>query len=76
MTIWFSKKTNGEKKYCSKSISLNFYPQHWKLRQWKSNGAIKGKKEDKCYDLNIYFLGVFFGYTNWDYNSKIKTRIE
>ena len=71
MTIWFSKKINGEKRYCSKSISFNFYPQHWKLIQWKSNGAIKGRNEDKCYDLNIYFLGIFFGYTNWDYNSNL-----
>jgi hypothetical protein len=71
MTIWFSKKTNKEHTYCSKSISINFLPQHWKLRQWKSNGAIKGKKEDKCYDLNIYFLGIFFGYTNWEYNSDL-----
>jgi hypothetical protein len=71
MTIWFSKKTNKEHTYCSKSISINFLPQHWKLRQWKSNGAIKGKKEDKCYDLNIYCLGIFFGYTNWEYNSDL-----
>lgn len=69
MTIWFNKKINGEKRYCSKSISFRYYPQHWKLLQWKSNGALKGRKEDTCYDLNIYFLGFFFGYTNWDYNS-------
>jgi hypothetical protein len=67
MTIWFSKKFNGVKRYCSKSISLRFCPQHWKLYQWKTNGAVKG---DNCYDLNIYFLGVFFSYTNWDYNNK------
>jgi hypothetical protein len=71
MTIWFSKKINGEKIYCSKSISFNFYTQHWKLIQCKSNGATKGKKEDKCYDLNIYFLGIYFGYTNWDYNRNL-----
>ncbi len=66
MTIWFNRKRNGIKKYCSKSVSLRFYPQHWKLIQWKDNGAKKG---DACYDLNIYILGVFFSYTNWDYNS-------
>jgi hypothetical protein len=65
MTVWFSKKNNGVKDYCSKSISLRFLPQHWKLRQWKSNGAVKGNPKDTCYDLNIYFLGVFFSYTNW-----------
>ena len=68
MTIWFNRKFNGKKKYCSKSISFRYYPQHWKLMQWESNGAKKGKMEDTCYDLNIYFLGFFFGYTNWDYN--------
>lgn len=71
MTIWFNKKRNREHAYCSKSISLNFYPQHWKKIRCKSNGAIKGRKEDKCYDLNIHFLGIFFSYTNWDYNSNI-----
>ena len=71
MTIWFSKKINEEKRYCSKSISLNFYPQHWKIIRCKSNGAVKGRKEDKCYDLNIYFLGIHFSYTNWDYNNNL-----
>ncbi len=68
MTIWFSRKFNGVKKYCSKSISLRYHPNHWKLHQWKTNGALKGRMEDTCYDLNIYFLGIFFSYTNWDYN--------
>jgi len=72
MTIWFNKNNNGKKRYFTKSISLKFYPQHWKLLQWKDNGALKGKKEDSCYDLNIYFLGVFLGYTNWDYNSEYR----
>jgi hypothetical protein len=39
--------------------------------QCKSNGAIKGRVGDTCYDLNIYILGLFFSYTNWDYNSHI-----
>lgn len=68
MTIWFSRKINGVKRYCSKSISLHFHPQHWRLIQWKNNGALKGRKEDTCYDLNIYFLGIFFSYTDWHYN--------
>ena len=68
MTIWFNRKVNKVKKYCSKSISLSFHPQHWKLIQCKSNGAEKGRKEDTCFDLNIHLLGVFFSYTNWDFN--------
>lgn len=68
MTLWFSKKINGTKRYCSKSFSLRFYPQHWRLIQWKGNGARKGI--DSCYDLNIYFLGIFISYTNWDYSPK------
>jgi hypothetical protein len=68
MTIWFNKISNGEKMYLSKSITIRFLPQHWKIMQWKSNGALKGIKEDKCYDLNIYFLGFYFSYTNWSYN--------
>ncbi len=71
MTIWFGKKTNKKHIYCSKSISIHFLPQHWKEMRWKSNGSVKGKKEDTCYDLNICFLGVFFSYTNWDYNSNL-----
>jgi len=68
MTIWFNKKENRIKKYCSKSISIFFRPKHYKLLQWKSNGASKGRKKDTCYDLNIYFLGIFLSYTNWDFN--------
>ena len=64
MIIWFNKS--------SKSISFRFYSQHWKLIQWKNNGAIKGRIEDTCYDLNIYFLGFFFGYTNWSYNRHMR----
>ena len=67
MTIWFSRKINN-KRYYSKSISLKFIPKHWKLINCSNNGAIKGDKKDKCYDFNARFLGVFFSYTNWDYN--------
>lgn len=70
MTIWFNKKYNGINYYKSRCISVNFYPKHWKLIQCKNNGAIKGK--DSCYDLNVYFLGIFFSYTNWDYNETYK----
>ena len=68
MTLWFSRKFNGIKKYSSKSINLDFHSHHWKLLQCKTNGALKGRTEDTYYDLNIYFLGIFFSYTNWDYN--------
>jgi hypothetical protein len=37
------------------------------IKAW-NNGAKKGRKEDTCFDFNIHFLGVFFSYTNWDYN--------
>lgn len=65
MTIWFNKKNNGVKRYYSKSISFNFYPQHFKIIKWFTNNAIKGK--DSCYDFNLQLLGIFFSYTNWDY---------
>lgn len=68
MTIWFNRKINGEKKYCSKSISIVFHPNHWKLLYAKSNGAKRGVKEHTCFDFNIHFLGIFFSYTNWDFN--------
>lgn len=71
MTIWFHKKYNGINNYHSRSISINFYPKHWKLIQWKDNQARKGI--DKCYDLNIHFLGILFSYTNWDYNETYKS---
>jgi len=66
MTIWFNKKTTNGMKYKSRLISLHFVPRLWRSLLWKSNGAIKGI--DKCYDLNIQFLGLLFSYTNFDYN--------
>ena len=66
MEIWFNKKNNNGKSYKSRLISLTFLPQHWKSVHCKSNGAVKGI--DKCYDLNIHILGLFFSYTNFDYN--------
>jgi len=69
MTIWFSKINNGVRKYCSKSISINYHLQHWKLFSIYTNGAIKGNKQHTCFDLNIQVLGIFFSYTNWDYNN-------
>lgn len=71
MTVWFNKKINNDKKYYSKLISLNFYPQHWKIFSYKTNGAKKGVKEDVCLDINLWFLGVHLSYTNFDYNEKL-----
>lgn len=72
MTIWFNRTTNGQKQYCSKSISLRYYFKHWKLLLWSNNGALKGRKEDTCYSLTVHFLGIFFNYTNWDFNRKFR----
>ena len=66
MEIWFDKKNNWRKAYNGKLLSFRFLPQHWKKVSCSTNGAIKGI--DKCYDLNINFLGLFFSYTNFDYN--------
>lgn len=66
MEYWFNKKNNGTKSYNSRLISIRFLPQHFSKINCKSNGAVKGI--DKCYDLNIYALGLFFSYTNFDYN--------
>lgn len=68
MTFWFNKKTNGIKTYHSKSISIFYYPQHWKIICWTTNGSKKGNPKDKVYDLNIWFLGIGFSYTDWDFN--------
>lgn len=68
MTIWFNRKINGTKKYCSKCISFNFYPQHWRILRISTNGARKGVKEDTCLDFQIWCLGFRFNYVNWDYN--------
>jgi len=72
MTIWFNKKINGKKRYCSKSISISYHKKHWKLFHCSTNGAKKGRKEDTCFDLNIHFLGIFLAYTNWDYNCEYR----
>ena len=71
MDYWFNKKykINGEK-YYSKSISLNFYPNHFCKFHISNNGAVKGNHKHTCYDLNIHFFLVFFSFTNWDYNCK------
>ena len=68
MDYWFNKKNNGLKSYESRLITFRFLPQHWDNLLCKTNGAKKGI--DKCYDLNIHIFGLFFSYTNFDYNEK------
>lgn len=74
MTVWFSRKINNEKRYYSKSISLRFVSRHWCMIKMYNNGAKKGRKEDTCYDFNIHFLGIFFSYTNWDFNHQLNNQ--
>jgi len=62
MTYWYNKGNN--------SISLRYLPQHFKLVNCSTNGAVKGV--DSCFDFNLHFLGVFFSYTNWNYSPKKK----
>lgn len=68
MTYWFRKKKGKNGYYYSKSISLKFYRQHFFKFYIGDNGATKGNQKDNCYDLNIHFFGIFFSYTNWDFN--------
>ena len=67
-TFWFSRKFNGIKKYCSKSISIMYCPQHWKFLKTTNNGAKKGRLEDTCYNTQLWILGLNICYTNWDFN--------
>lgn len=67
MIYWFYNKEK-----ITKSISITYHKQHWKLFLCRSNGARRGVKEDTCYDYNIHFLGIFLSYTNWDYNKKYR----
>lgn len=69
MTFWFNKKINNKKIYCSKSIMINFYKQHWKKIGFRTNGAKRNVVEDTCLDVNIWFFGLHFSYTNWDYSN-------
>ena len=72
MTIWFNKKIGIKNKKISKSISISYHIKHFKKFQCYTNGAKKGRKEDKCFNLSINFFGVFLSYANWDYNSDYK----
>jgi hypothetical protein len=53
--------------YGNKNLTLRFLPQHFWKFHWGTNGAKKSNPKDTCYDLNIHFFGVFFSYTNFNY---------
>lgn len=72
MTYWFNNKKGRNGYYHSKSVSLNFHKQHFWKFYLGDNGAVKGNPKDSCYDLNIHFFGIFFSYTNWDFNSNYR----
>jgi len=68
MTIWiYNKKKKIEKSFC-----LRFSFKHFKHCYITNNGALKGRKEDTCYDLNIRFIGIHFNYTNWNFNRELR----
>lgn len=68
MIIWIHNK----KKMIEKSFSLRFNFHLIYIFYIKSNGALKGRKEDFCYDLNIRFCGIHFNYTNWNFNKEFR----
>lgn len=47
-------------------ISLRFMPKYLFRFHCSNNGAKKGI--DNCYDFNMHFFGIWFSYTNFDYN--------
>lgn len=57
MTYWYNKGNN--------CLTLEYYPQHFKIVSCKNNGAVKGK--DSCYDFNLWFLGLHFSYTDFNF---------
>lgn len=69
MTYWFSKKISANGYYHSKSIGLHFRLQHFFKFHWGDDGAQKGNPNHTCYDFNVHAFGIFFSYTNWNYNS-------
>lgn len=56
MEYWYNKGNS--------LISIRFYPQHFRLISCSTNGAVRGR--DKCYDFNLWFLGIHFSYTNFN----------
>ena len=56
----------------TKTFRVSFHPKHWRFVDWHSNGAKKGRLEDKCFDITFRILGLWFNYTDWDYNSKYR----
>lgn len=57
----------------NKRLSFHYYPQHWRLFGFHSNGA-KRNSEDRCYDGTFKILGLFINYTVWNFNSKFRKK--
>ena len=67
--LWFRKG--------NRVISIGYYGT-WdkpKFEMW-TNGAKKGNPADVCFDWNFNFWRFHLGYTNFDYNRKIRERRE
>lgn len=65
ITIWFGKsKFIGN----SKSFAIGFFPNHWRVFGYNSNGAKKRNPKDRCLDVSFWVLGFCFNYTNWEYH--------
>jgi len=69
-TLWYWR--NLEWGNHTKCINIHFHPQHWKFLGVHTNGAKRGRVEDKCFDGTFRILGVFFNYINWNYNAKYR----
>lgn len=68
MTKWFCKKYNGERNCYSKTITVRLF----KDKKWffiRKNDFVKG---DLCSDFTFIILGVYFKYTDWSYNYRLK----
>lgn len=75
-TLWFwRKKRKDSTWYHSRSFSFGNYRKYWSKngtgKQWgyRTNGALKSRKEDNCFDCTLSLGYITFGYTNWDYGS-------
>lgn len=65
-SIWFGKSKTGIG--VSKTFTITFHPQHWKVLRYSTNGARRGIKEDRCFDAQFWAFGFNFNYVNWEYN--------
>lgn len=59
-------------KSVTRHVSLRFYPKRI-LKVWfGTNGATKGT--DRCFDLNVWFAGFWFSYTDFAYDRRKKDK--